>query len=638
MSDAPAVVASGRSARLLALALGAAVVLAGAVASCGALNHDDLFWHLGTGKIVLETGVVPTRDPFSYTCRGCPWTSHEWGFGLASYLVYLIGDYGGLIRLEQIVVGLVLLVVWAHMRMVAVRRDSPWIPALLLCGFVAVTRANFVLGAALFTTLFLALLTYLMRRMRQGGGAVHWVALWLLFVVWANVHAMVVFGLFAFGLHAIEMSAGAWLRQPSRGLGAALRAPAVRTPLLALGATAVSTLVLNPNGIEQWLYPWRLNQMLYHSDVPWKLGHFRAPDPALFPAFFLLLALCLATLLPVRAFARALCAPEPPGFAGTTLVVFYAYLSLRSYRFIFDFVVVALPWLVALWSRRAWPSVPVLAALATRIATPVHAASLAGAIAVAGKAPGFPHDPLARTVPRAAARFLEAARIQGTVYNFHAFGGYLGWHLGWPIYWDGRTDVFMDLQRKSTQTRDFDSLIHPYGVDVLVIDPSEYEVLRDYLLAGRPRWGLAYWDDFAAVYLARVPKFAGILVRHEHKIFEPFGYPTDVVRIAGDAALRERARSDLARVLQRNPATRAAWCHLGLIAEATGDLAGAKRDLTQAAGVEPHWAVFIALARVEDALGNREAARRARHRARDLGAPPATLHVPSPSPPGRGSG
>lgn len=626
MTDAFAATVPGRAVRLLTLVSAGVVVLAGAMAAAGPLNHDDLFWHLATGKLVLETGSVPTHDPFSYTCRGCAWTSHEWGFGLASYLVYRLGGYHGLIHLEQVVVVLVLLLVWAHMRLASASKESPWIPALLLWGFVAVTRANLVLGAALFTTLFLALLTILLRRVRAGGGAAHWIALWALFVVWANVHAMVAFGLFALALHCVEMSATAWWRQPSRGVGTALRHASVRTPLLALGVTAASTLVLNPNGIEQWLYSIRLNQMLYHSDVSWKLGHFRAPAPGLFPAFFLLLALCLLAMLPVRALVRSLRAPTPPAFADTALVAFYAYLGLRSYRFIFDFVVVALPWLAALLTRRAWPSV--VAARAGRASALLQVATVAAALAVGWAAPAFPRDPLARHIPRAAAQFIQDAHVRGTLYNHHAFGGYLGWHLGWPVFWDGRTDVFMDLQRSSGQTRDFDSLIGPYGVDVLVIDPSEYEVLRDYLLAGRSRWGLVYWDDHVAVYLARVPKFAGVLARNEHRIFEPFGYPADVARIAGDSALRQRARSDLARILRRRPDTRAAWYLRGLIAQATGDLGEAKRDLTRAADVEAHWAVFLALASVEDGLGDRDAARRMRDRAQASGAPSAVFDAP----------
>ncbi|MFO1418384.1 MAG: hypothetical protein U1E83_06905 [Methylotetracoccus sp.] len=43
------------------------------------LSYDgDVFWHIATGRWILEHGTVPARDVFSYTVAGAPWTAHEW--------------------------------------------------------------------------------------------------------------------------------------------------------------------------------------------------------------------------------------------------------------------------------------------------------------------------------------------------------------------------------------------------------------------------------------------------------------------------------------------------------------------------------------------------------------------------------
>ena len=38
----------------------------------------DLWWHLRTGQLIVETGHVPHSDPFSFTRAGHAWVSHEW--------------------------------------------------------------------------------------------------------------------------------------------------------------------------------------------------------------------------------------------------------------------------------------------------------------------------------------------------------------------------------------------------------------------------------------------------------------------------------------------------------------------------------------------------------------------------------
>ena len=67
---------------LLLLVVGAVVVL---VALAHGLTDADYFWHVTAGRLMVQSGSVPSIDPFSFTWFGQPWTPHEW---LGEVLIY----------------------------------------------------------------------------------------------------------------------------------------------------------------------------------------------------------------------------------------------------------------------------------------------------------------------------------------------------------------------------------------------------------------------------------------------------------------------------------------------------------------------------------------------------------------------
>ena len=74
------------------LALAAAGVLvatlyAGAVAF-HPLDANDLFWHLATGRLILEKREIPRTDPFSFASDRIPWMDHEWLWQVAAQKAY----------------------------------------------------------------------------------------------------------------------------------------------------------------------------------------------------------------------------------------------------------------------------------------------------------------------------------------------------------------------------------------------------------------------------------------------------------------------------------------------------------------------------------------------------------------------
>ena len=68
-------------------------ILLAAVLSFAApiLNDGDTFWHLATGRWIIDHLAVPATDPFSFTAGDRPWFAHEWLAETLTGLAYRAG-------------------------------------------------------------------------------------------------------------------------------------------------------------------------------------------------------------------------------------------------------------------------------------------------------------------------------------------------------------------------------------------------------------------------------------------------------------------------------------------------------------------------------------------------------------------
>lgn len=553
------------------LCLAALLALAAAWASLP-LTHDDLFGHLRTGAWIVEHHAVPKADPFSFTRPGARWITHEWGFSLLAWAVWLVSGYPGLIAARVLIVlGIGIAVGW---RMAAeaepeTQRSIPWIAGLLGLA-LWMLAPELIERAALVSELFLALTLVLLCRYRQTGSRRFLIALVVLFFLWGNLHSGVIFGLFVLGLFALEGVFRGRDRRP-------------RPYLATLGAAALASLV-NPNGIEVWLYPFRLSRILFASGIEWDLGHFAGGGPSGSSAFLLLAILLLAGLLPLER-VRLVSIAE-----GVAILTFVG-LSFRSPRFLYHFAIVALPVLYRLHAGRVWS--PSLGSL-RRIAAAATAAALA--LTAAGAWLHHPRQLVARQLPEGAIRFLTAHHIRGRIFNQQNVGGYLLWRTWQPIFWDGRNDVFASLVREVTTTP-FPEIVRRYGIEVLLITEHDAPGLEPEI---PQRWGLVDWDDYNAVYLRRDGRYGPLLERLELRLFPGFGGRPGLENLARDPGLAAAARGELSRVLAVHPESQRALYFRGMISLYQGDLRRAESELEAADAIRPNEQVEKVLETVKE--------------------------------------
>ncbi len=103
---------AGRPAPDLGWVLGALAALFGMVIGSAPLHDNSFFTHLATGRLILDTGRVPTVDPYSFTAAGDPWVVQSWLASVAYGLVDQVGGPTGLRVLNGLLGAVIGVLVW----------------------------------------------------------------------------------------------------------------------------------------------------------------------------------------------------------------------------------------------------------------------------------------------------------------------------------------------------------------------------------------------------------------------------------------------------------------------------------------------------------------------------------------------
>lgn len=381
---------------------------------------SDMWWHLAAGRELTQTSNPWMIDDWSFTAHGDDWLNHEW----LSDLIY----YGwvSLFGVESIVYWKWLTVVatFLLLQCALTRSTGEPIAAFFAAALAAAVAAPFIdLRPHLYSLLFYCGLIYLLLERETTRRL-----LVVMFLVWVNLH-----GGFFFGLMALAVLLFPWRDFSGRRLQAAL----------VTGFFCAAVCLLNPSGIQTFIYP-----LIYAFDTsspyrgigewlsPFREGGIRAP---LFFYAMWLPALALLYLLPrVR---RVTGVP----WEGLLLTLLTLAMALTSRRFIPLFGI-SLALLLA----------PLLAAFFKQLRLPVLRYAVAGvALAFAllrlapyplQAAPAFHYLAAQYSYPQDTVSFMQANGLEGNVYAYFNWGGYLHWRTdgALKVFIDGRADTLYD--------------------------------------------------------------------------------------------------------------------------------------------------------------------------------------------------
>jgi hypothetical protein len=205
---------------------------------CSPMADFDVWWHLRTGQLILETGAVPRTDLFGYANADRPWIDIHWLYQVGVALLYRVGGVSALVLLKAAagagIVGLSMLARRPDHR--AWSLALAWVPGVLMLSGRLSERPELV------SLVLLAAYLVVLARAPQAPRR-----LWLLpalQMLWVNCHGFFVMGPLLLLAYATEWGVDR------------LRAPAVvveRPPAKTFAGVAAATLaacLVNPYGAK----------------------------------------------------------------------------------------------------------------------------------------------------------------------------------------------------------------------------------------------------------------------------------------------------------------------------------------------------------------------------------------------------
>ncbi|WP_437225896.1 hypothetical protein SH661x_004292 [Planctomicrobium sp. SH661] len=245
---------SPRQQRSQTLPLLLCLLLLSALLGLGPIYSADTWWHLKAGEIVVTQFRVPAVDEFTYTNAGRPWVDLHWGFQAFAYSLYQSGGLTALSFFQSLLFTAAVLLGWkaGEGKLPAAYRLAIWIFPVLCMSSRIMMRPELV------TLVCLAAMLSILHASRNRSGF-----LWLLpalQVIWVNCH-----GLFILG----PIVLACWLAdqlferlRTSSSLPDESEHPASVPQLLMIFAATTGACLLNPYGLEGFLFPLTLFRKL----------------------------------------------------------------------------------------------------------------------------------------------------------------------------------------------------------------------------------------------------------------------------------------------------------------------------------------------------------------------------------------
>lgn len=453
------------------------------------LLDGDTYWHIATGRWIIQNASVPSMDPFSHTMRGAVWTAHEWLSDVVLAAAHQVGGW----TLVVAVAALAFAATIALMTRALLRTLEP-IYALLFAVLAILMTASHVLARPHMLAMPLMMLwTIELVRASESNRSP---GLWLLPVMtlWANLHGGFTLGIAlacAFALEAVLTAARPQRVATARSWGFFL-------------VLSVASGLLTPHGIQGILFTWQV--MFEQSYMLERVGEWRSPNFHGFQPieFWLLGGLAMIAYQGLRL---------PP--VRLLLLVGLLHLALKHVRNI-ELVGLLAPLFVAAPLARQWrerqrskQQLEGADRFFGLLARPAGRGALATALLMIVGVPLWSSGARTLELPESVApvRALEAvqkADIQGPVFNSYGSGGYLIFQ-GIPVFIDGRADMYGDtflkqyLDALELRTPDgLEKLLAKYGVAWTLLEPDSSAVaLLDHL----PEWRRLHADKTAVVHV-----------------------------------------------------------------------------------------------------------------------------------------
>lgn len=483
----------------------------------------DLWYHLNTGRYIIEHGTIPKDSYFSFITPPREWVDYFWLFQVLVYKIYTFSGYYGLVFLRAIIFLFVSFLILRIMldtdkahQLSPYKRLSFFITFVFSLYLVFLLQRFIVIRPHILSFLFIGLFLYIIEIKPE-----RTIFLPVLALLWVNIHGIVYPVMLLIVLAYLAEFFIGRIRNKEKPTGEELR---YIIPLI----LCIATVYCTPHGSKLTWIPFiptgfashyinELKPMTFHDLFSFIIVNFIPNDNTIFNILFLII--CCAIVAAIfdkrrRISHFILCA------GGMVLLT-------KGIRFQFDFILLAIPVLRYLFSLKIhlFERTIVIRVLSIFL---MAGLMLMPVLVIKETFKNMSRFPFAiANLPHGITTFLNKVDGSGNVLNFPNNGGYLQWEL-YPRY-----KIFMDMEVPFLFTNEdmflaknvflnrtfLDKVIKQYNPSFISV-PFQFAGFRD-IIKHYPRYTIVFFDDMEVLYIQR-DHFPHIAERFQFLAIDPF--------------------------------------------------------------------------------------------------------------------
>lgn len=496
----------------------------------------DFWWHITTGRYIVENGSLPDRDPFSYTSaleeNKNPFPERE-NFILKQYwlsqvIFYLLYDYAGpngIIILRTTLLIATLFLVLLQFRKYSVSFPISFIFLFLL--FYGLERATGE-RPVLFTIFFTALTFIILDDFKSNKGKKIFLLIPLM-LLWANMHGGFIIGVIIITVFMFGEGISLILK----------RVNYARNEIFVFyiaAAFAVLISFLNPTGWDAFYTALTAKYKLIYASTQEYESPFSLYRYKVFPIYYEYLSLVLLTIVVLLIRNKRISLTYIILLSGTLL------MSFSAIRFIVYFMIIA-SMIIGKETDMLIKSL-LLSRLPgkayNKISCGLTTAVLLSVVLYASGTLKFDQFRFgierSYFVPEAAVDFIEKNKLPGKMFNDYGYGGYIAWRLyPWKKnFIDTRalnltviteydwiknaTESAKEVNPSISNTPLWQRLLNHYKINFILmsvldlygqIPPVVFELLES------DKWVPVYYDPISIIFIRNVEQNKAMIKRNK---------------------------------------------------------------------------------------------------------------------------
>ncbi len=503
------------------------------------IEDDDFFWHLSTGRFIIENGYVPGTDVFGYATQNAEWIPFEWCWDVISYILYKIGGYSALFFFRSIIYCLIFFI---YFRLLNKLKVNSVISVILFFTLLIAFFNRLSPRPHIFTYLFLSILLYLLLCYRyidrkKYSKYLYWLP--VIFLIWGNLHLGVLTGALLFLVFIISEAVIYFRHQRVSNNEVAPITFAQLKNLIIIFVCSQFVLLVNPHGLRTYTYAYGHTKMKMLESIAEWLSPFSSQVESG-------IVITLYTVLLIVGLIVLLYSYKKRDLTFALIYLVFAVYSVRAIRFTVDYEIIILPFLAVSLNfylkqfdkygsfilkfiyGNAFKVLLITAFifLAFQFQKDSFYISLKY-----NREAGFGIS--SRFFPVEMLKFMKDNNIKGTPFNNFDTGGYLKWEVpDQKIYIDSRNindEIFFEYMSILNMQAGFAQKLDKYRIDyAYIFEPKLIRfpnILKQSVTAylfSDTNWALVFWDDESMLFLKNVPKNSELISKYGYKVFNPF--------------------------------------------------------------------------------------------------------------------